>query len=80
MKKLVATAPRVAALVEYNDREVLEDEVKIKVQFASPKHGTEVVDFRGISPFIDEEFSPEWNLFCHVKQIVHEALCLASFS
>ncbi|WP_187999299.1 zinc-dependent alcohol dehydrogenase [Listeria marthii] len=63
MKKLVATAPRVAALVEYNDREVLEDEVKIKVQFASPKHGTEVVDFRGISPFIDEEFSPEWNLF-----------------
>ncbi|HAA5012428.1 TPA_asm: alcohol dehydrogenase [Listeria monocytogenes] len=63
MKKLVATAPRVAELIEYNDREVLEDEVKIKVQFASPKHGTEVVDFRGISPFIDEEFSPEWNLF-----------------
>ncbi|AIS58494.1 zinc-dependent alcohol dehydrogenase [Listeria ivanovii] len=63
MKKLVATAPRVAELVEYFDREVLEDEVKIKVQFASPKHGTEVVDFRGISPFIDEEFSPEWNLF-----------------
>ncbi|EBF5160600.1 TPA: zinc-binding alcohol dehydrogenase [Listeria monocytogenes] len=63
MKKLVATAPRVAELVEYHDREVLEDEVKIKVQFASPKHGTEVVDFRGISPFIDEEFSPEWNLF-----------------
>ncbi|HBB5410600.1 TPA: alcohol dehydrogenase, partial [Listeria monocytogenes] len=31
MKKLVATAPRVAELVEYNDREVLEDEVKIKV-------------------------------------------------
>ncbi|MBC2034568.1 alcohol dehydrogenase, partial [Listeria booriae] len=41
MKKLVATAPRVAELVEYFDREVLEDEVKIKVQFASPKHGTE---------------------------------------
>lgn len=36
MKKLVATAPRVAALVEYNDCEVSEDEVKIKVQFASP--------------------------------------------
>lgn len=30
MKKLVATAPRVAELIEYNDREVLEDEVKLK--------------------------------------------------
>lgn len=30
MKKLVATAPRVAELVEYHDREVVEDEVKLK--------------------------------------------------
>ncbi|ELY3810973.1 zinc-binding alcohol dehydrogenase [Cronobacter sakazakii] len=63
MKKLVAQAPRVAALVEYQDRAVADNEVKIRVRFGAPKHGTEVVDFRAASPFIDEEFSSEWQLF-----------------
>ena len=63
MKALVATAPRVAELVDYEDREILGNEVKVKVEFASPKHGTEVVDFRGISPFIDENYDPEWQIF-----------------
>ena len=51
MKKLVATAPRVAALVEYEDRAILANEVKIRVRFGAPKHGTEVVDSRAASPF-----------------------------
>lgn len=63
MRKLVAIKPRVAALLDYADRAVESNEVKIKVEFASPKHGTEVVDFRGISPFIDEEFNEEWQMF-----------------
>lgn len=63
MKKLVATAPRVAALKEYEDREVLANEVKVNVEFAAPKHGTEIVDFRGISPFIDENYNAEWQMF-----------------
>lgn len=63
MKKLVALEPRVAGLVDYEDREMNEDEVLIQVFYASPKHGTEIHDFRGISPFIDEEFNTEWNLF-----------------
>lgn len=33
MKKLVATAPRVAALVEYEDRPVAVHEVKIRARF-----------------------------------------------
>lgn len=37
MKKLVATAPRVAALVEYEDRAILASEVKIRVRFGAPK-------------------------------------------
>lgn len=40
MKKLVATAPRVAALVEYEDRAISANEVKIRVRFGAPKHGT----------------------------------------
>ncbi len=60
MKKLVATEPRVAALVEYEDRAVSANEVKVRVKFGAPKHGTEVVDFRAASPFIDEDFNGEW--------------------
>ncbi|WP_029591564.1 zinc-dependent alcohol dehydrogenase [Franconibacter pulveris] len=63
MKKLIAKAPRVAALVEYEDRPVAANEVKIRVRYGAPKHGTEVVDFRAASPFIDEAFSAEWQLF-----------------
>jgi threonine dehydrogenase-like Zn-dependent dehydrogenase len=63
MKKLVAVKPREAALVDYEDRQINLNEVKIKVEFASPKHGTEVVDFRGLTPFMDEDFSEEWRMF-----------------
>ena len=51
MKKLVATAPREAKLVEYEDRPIASDEVKVKVEFAAPKHGTELADFRGTTPY-----------------------------
>lgn len=63
MKKLVALEPRVAGLKEYQERAIEKDEVLIKVKYASPKPGTEIVDFRGLSPFIDDEFDPEWNMF-----------------
>lgn len=50
MKKLVATAPRVAELKDYEDRPIQSNEVKVKVEFAAPKHGTELADFRGTTP------------------------------
>lgn len=62
-RQLVATAPCVAELVEYQDRAIMPYEVKVKVGFAAPKHGTELTDFRGNSPFIKEKFDPEWQLF-----------------
>ena len=63
MKKLVATAPRVAELKDYEDREIKSNEVKVKVEFASPKHGTELSDFRGTTPFVDGKFDDEWRIF-----------------
>lgn len=63
MKKLVATAPGTAELVEYGDRAIQENEVRVKVEFASPKHGTELADFRGTTPFIDGKFDEEWHMF-----------------
>ncbi len=63
MKKLVATAPRKAALLDYEDPSIQANEIKVKVLFASPKHGTEIVDFRAKSPFIDENYDPKWQMF-----------------
>lgn len=63
MKKLVATAPRTAELMDYMDREIHANEVKVKVEFAAPKHGTELADFRGTTPFIDGKFDEEWRVF-----------------
>lgn len=68
MKKLIAAAPREAALVEYEDRTLQSNEVKIDVEFASPKHGTEVIDFRGMTPFMDEYFDEEWRMFMPRKE------------
>lgn len=60
MKKLVVIVSRVVALVEYEDRAILVNEVKIRVRFGVSKYGTEVVDFRVVSSFIDEDFNGEW--------------------
>lgn len=70
MKKLIAVRPREAALLTYEDRLVESNEVKIKVVYASPKHGTELVDFRGLTPFIEEDFSDEWKMFMPRKSEV----------
>ena len=80
MKKLVATAPRVAALVEYEDRAILANEVKIRVRFGAPKHGTEVVDFRAASPFIDEDLTVNGRCSLRVRQMRRAALSLANSS
>lgn len=63
MKKLVATAPRVAEFKDYEDRELKANEARVKVEFAAPKHGTELADFRGVSPFVDGKFDDEWRVF-----------------
>lgn len=63
MKKLIVVEPHKAALVDYEDRAVSATEVKIKVSFASPKHGTEIADFNGTTPFIDGKYDPEWQIF-----------------
>ncbi len=62
-RKLVAVAPGKAAFADYEDAEVGPDQVKVKVQYASPKHGTEVSLFRGEDPFVADLFDEDWRLF-----------------
>ena len=68
MKQLVATAPRQLELLNYEDRIITDDEIRVKVLYASPKHGSEIADFRGLSPFIKENYDQEWQLFLPRKE------------
>ncbi|WP_075038146.1 zinc-dependent alcohol dehydrogenase [Halobacillus dabanensis] len=79
MKTLVATEPRKAELLNLEAVEINADEVKIEVEFSAPKHGTEVVDFRGITPFMDEEFSEEWRSFVPRKNPEEKGIVFGEF-
>jgi len=61
-RMLVATAPGKASIVEYRDRKIAANEVMVEVEFASPKHGSEIADFRGESPLINERYDDDWKL------------------
>lgn len=62
-RKLVAVAPRKAALVDYEEPAAGRNQVKVRVEYASPKHGTEVNLFRGDDPFVADLFDEDWRLF-----------------
>jgi threonine dehydrogenase-like Zn-dependent dehydrogenase len=62
-RKLVAVAPRKAALVDYEVPTAGRNQVKVRVEYASPKHGTEVSLFRGDAPFVADLFDEDWRLF-----------------
>lgn len=62
-KKLIATKPRVAELIDFDLPLMLEDEVLVEVTHATPKHGTDLTDFRGHSPWETEQFNASTRLF-----------------
>lgn len=62
-KMLVAAEPSIAGFKEYDDREIRNDEIKCRVLYAAPKHGTELVEFKGISVHASERYDNEWQLF-----------------
>jgi threonine dehydrogenase-like Zn-dependent dehydrogenase len=62
-KQLVAVAPRTTAVLTYEDRELKPGEMRVKVDFASPKHGTELAAFRGESPHIADYYDSDWHAF-----------------
>lgn len=62
-KQLIAIAPRQAALLDYEEENVGKGQVRVQVQFASPKHGSEIAAFRGQSPHEDEHYDSDYQLF-----------------
>jgi len=67
-KQLVAVAPRKAALVEYEEPEIGRNQIRVRVEYASPKHGSEVGVFRGEDPFVADLFDEDWRLFLARKK------------
>lgn len=62
--QLIAIAPRKAALLPYEDNGALRpDQVRVRVEYASPKHGSELADFRGVSPFVNDYYDDAWHAF-----------------
>ncbi|QGQ98355.1 alcohol dehydrogenase [Paenibacillus psychroresistens] len=62
-KQLIAVVPRKAIIEEYEEGIVKPNQVKVKVESASPKHGSELAGFRGESPHTADYFDEEWNMF-----------------
>ncbi|MBO0995729.1 zinc-dependent alcohol dehydrogenase [Bacillus sp. SD088] len=79
MKTLIATEPRVAKLQTLEEPTIKDTEVKVKVEFSAPKHGTEVIDFRGTTPFMEEEFSEEWRMFMPRKDKSQKGIVFGEF-
>jgi threonine dehydrogenase-like Zn-dependent dehydrogenase len=71
-KQLVAVAPRKAALVDYDEPEIGRHRIKVRVEYASPKHGSEVGVFRGEDPFVADLFDEDWRLFVARKDAARD--------
>mgnify|MGYP005770431761 CR=1 FL=1 len=64
-KEVVSTEPRKAFLRTYEDAQLKEDEIRVEVEYAAAKHGTEFTHFRGEDPFLENVFDEELQLFVH---------------
>jgi len=66
MRELLLIAPREVKLAQIEDRPLQKGEVRALAVYSAISHGTELLLYRGISPFHDSHFSTERRLF--VKQ------------
>ncbi|MFD2612453.1 zinc-dependent alcohol dehydrogenase [Paenibacillus gansuensis] len=62
-RQLVASAPRRADIAEYDLPEMMPNEVRVKIQYASPKHGSELAAFRNESPHLADYYDEDWHTF-----------------
>ena len=68
-RKLVAAGYRKASLQKYEDPSLKSGQIRIKVEYASPKHGTELPAFRGEDPFAADLYDEDWRIFLKRDQI-----------
>ncbi|MCC6442854.1 MAG: hypothetical protein IT210_05280 [Armatimonadetes bacterium] len=61
-RELVAIAPRQPVIREYDDPPLKENRVRIRSEFSTPKRGTELGIYRGVSAFSLRRWDSEWNM------------------
>ncbi len=62
-RELIALKLRKLILREYQEKKLQADEIRIKIEFSSPKHGTESHVYRGTAPTHEKTFDPHYRLF-----------------
>jgi len=62
-RELVAIAPRTPVIREYEEIPLKPNQVLIKSEFSSPKHGTELGLYRDTSPFSIRRWDPDLHIF-----------------
>jgi len=67
-RELVAIAPRKLVLREYKERPLKPNEVRIKSLLSAEKHGTNLLIYRGVTPFHEKEFNKEMGIFIPLKE------------
>ncbi|HEU5431013.1 MAG TPA: zinc-binding dehydrogenase, partial [Thermomicrobiales bacterium] len=58
-RELIATAPRTPVLRPYDDHPLGARQIRIRTEFASPKHGTELVAYRN-EPVANRPYNYAW--------------------
>lgn len=66
-KELIAIAPRKLILREYEEKPLKANEVRIKSLISAEKHGTNLLIYRGVTPFHEKEYDEELGIFIPVK-------------
>ena len=68
-RELVAIAPYTPVLREFEDRPLGPKEVRVRSEYAAFKHGTELIEYRGQSPFANSRYDPEWQMFIETEEV-----------
>lgn len=62
-RELIAIGPRQPSIREYDDPPLTGDQVRLKTEFAAPKHGTELAIYRAESAFTRGEWRQDLAIF-----------------
>ena len=66
--ELVVESPKKIAYFEYEDRELVDNEVLVRTTVSGIKHGTEINSYRGVVPFADRLWDPNLRLFRPLRE------------
>jgi threonine dehydrogenase-like Zn-dependent dehydrogenase len=63
LREVVSEAPRKAFIRDYEDAPLKPAQIRVKVEYAAAKHGTEFTHFRGQDPFLENRFDEQRQIF-----------------